>query len=218
MKKTKKILSCLLALALAFNFLLPMVVVAKEEEKLINVVLYEDEYNYITTQLPENLANDENYINKLKADNVAEILSQVNSESCCSMREDGNVVKPSFVTPEKPDTPDRKLLGPCKTWSLSSVKSQVGKSAWTKYVNTLTTSSAEAAFKALLKYLKKPLKGSLPFIFVGLVADFINNVESWWAETLYLLETKKIRYVKQCIYENLKGDYPKVFNIITRVK
>lgn len=218
MKKAKKMLSCLLALALAFNFLLPSVVIAKEEEKLINVLLYEDGYNYITTQLPENLANDENYINKLKAENVAEILSQINSKSCCSMRENGNVIKPSFVTPEKPDTPDRKLLGPCKTWSLSNVKSQVGKSAWTKYVNTLTTLSAEVAFNALLNYLKKPFKVSLPLIFVGMVADFISARESWWAETLYLLETKKIRYVKQCIYENLRGDYPKVFNIITRVK
>lgn len=46
----------------------------------------------------------------------------------------------------------------------------------------------------------------------------MNAQNKYWAENLYLLEIRKIKAIKQCIYENLRGEYPKVFNIIERVE
>ncbi len=42
--------------------------------------------------------------------------------------------------------------------------------------------------------------------------------DKWWAESLYQLQSHLIRYLKQCIYKINKGEYPKIFNIIGRVK
>lgn len=58
----------------------------------------------------------------------------------------------------------------------------------------------------------------LPLFFLDLAVSFVNARSKYWAENLYLLETRKIKAIRQCIYENLRGDYPKVFNIIERVK
>lgn len=42
--------------------------------------------------------------------------------------------------------------------------------------------------------------------------------EKWLSESLAMMLKGKIRYVEQRIYENLTGDYPKVFVETERVK
>lgn len=64
----------------------------------------------------------------------------------------------------------------------------------------------------------KAIIAGLPLLFLDISVSFINSQNEYWSQNLYLLETRKIKAIRQCIYQNLKGDYPKVFNIITRVK
>ena len=77
-------------------------------------------------------------------------------------------------------------------------------------------------FAALLVY--KGISGAkvtiagLPLLFLDISVSFINSQNEYWSQNIYLLETRKIKAIRQCIYQNLKGDYPKAFNIITRVK
>lgn len=81
---------------------------------------------------------------------------------------------------------------------------------------------AEAGLAALLAHKgisgRKAMIAALPLLFLDIYVSFVNAHDKYWSENLYLLETRKIKAIRQCIYENLKGDYPKVFNIIERVK
>lgn len=77
-------------------------------------------------------------------------------------------------------------------------------------------------FAALLVYKgisgAKAIIAGLPLLFLDISVSFINSQNEYWSQNIYLLETRKIKAIRQCIYQNLKGDYPKAFNIITRVK
>lgn len=48
--------------------------------------------------------------------------------------------------------------------------------------------------------------------------NFIFYKDKWWAESLYQIQSHLIKYLKKCIYKINKGEYPKIFNIIERVK
>lgn len=223
MKKTLKIFSFVLVIMLVSNIIIPIISLANNDITEVEVTIYEDEDRIITTKMPKNLAENKIYLDYIVSTQIQPMLKELEKPlGGCSLELRKVLIQPFFVTPEQPKTPDRKLLKPCKTWTLSDVKSRVGVPAWTKYVNVLTMRGSEAGLAALLAHKgisgRKAMIAALPLLFLDIYVSFVNAHDKYWSENLYLLETRKIKAIRQCIYENLKGDYPKVFNIIERVK
>lgn len=223
MKKIHKAILMVLAIFMLSNTILPSISSASEDSSTINVTLYEDKNKIISTNLPKQLAEDKNYINSLITTDVKNIIDNYELENNDFYLTSTKVFSNYYVTPEQPKAPDRELIGKCKKWTLSDVEAQVKRnakaSAWTNYVNTATTSGASYALSKLVKSMGySNIYASLPVFFIGIVSDGINMNNKWWAESLYQLQSHQIRYLKQCIYKNNKSEYPKVFNIIERVK
>lgn len=225
-KKTLKMFSLILAIMLTSNAIFPVISLASNDITEVEVTLYEDEDRIITTTMPKNLAEDKIYLDYIISTQIKPMLKELeNSPKECSLGLKKGTMQPFFVTPEQPKTPDRKLLGPCKVWTLADIERKIksfdgGVTAWAQYFDTFTSTLAGAAFDKLMITLFKTaaIKSTIPMFFVGIFADGINKSKAWWAESLYLLTARKISKVRQCIYENLRGDYPKVFNIMERVK
>ena len=223
MKKIHKTILMVLAIFMLSNTILPSISSASEDSKTINVILYKDKSKIITTNLPKHLAEDKNYINSLLTTDVKNILDNYEFENNDLYLTSTKNFSSYYVTPEQPKTPDRELIGKCKKWTLSDVEAQVKRnakaSAWTNYVNTVTTTTSSYALSKLLESMGySNIYAALPVFFIGIVTDSINDNNKRWAESLYQLQSHQIRYLKQCIYKNNKGEYPKVFNIIERVK
>lgn len=150
-KKTLKIFSLILAIMLTSNVIFPAISLASSDITEVEVTLYEDEDRIITTTMPKNLAEDKIYLDYIINTQVKSMLKELeNSPRKCSLDLNKGKMQPFYVIPEQPKTPDRKLLGPCKTWTLADVKARVGTAAWTKYVNAVTMRGAEAGLATLL--------------------------------------------------------------------
>ena len=69
-----------------------------------------------------------------------------------------------------------------------------GFTAWTKYFNTITSTSAGVGFDTLMRTIFKTVtvKSTISMIFACIVAEEINDRRDWWTESMYLLATKKI--------------------------
>ena len=134
-----KIFSLLLAIILISNATFSAISLASNDITEVEVTLYEDENRIITTTMPKNLAENKKYLDYIISTQIKPMLEELeNSTGECSLNFKKGIMQPVYVLPEQPKTPDRKLLGPCKTWTLADVKARVGTAAWTEYVNTLT--------------------------------------------------------------------------------
>lgn len=214
-RKTAK----LLCLVLLISFIFPniqSVSEASNNNELMSIIVYQDEERIITTEIPKKLSNDQNFINKIKRDYL-ESLGDTSHSSIFLLRR--REVTPFYVTPEQPPRPTRKLLSTTR-WYASDIKKRLAaEKRGAEILKKAGTGTIAEATAAILDILGTGGYASLGrIIFNGYTNYITQKSQKWLTESLVMITRGQIRYVEQRIYENLAGDYPKVFVEHVRVK
>lgn len=133
-----------------------------------------------------------------------------------------STVKTYGYAPGQPSnpSPDRRLMF-TRYMTLSSIKSHAnfygGVNTFTNYFNN---PFADAAIANGIKYLAQKIGVSVSAFGIS-VAGWVfsvgvSNQATWWNDTYKMIIKKQITGLKYECFENLKSDYPKVFNVYTR--
>lgn len=218
MESISKKICKLLSLVLVISFILPTMFTVSEASsdiELVSIVIYEDSQKIVSVEVPKNLSNNKVFLEKIKND----YLNNISSYSNLTTSTLRSVATPFYVTPEQPPKPTRKLIS-VKRWGLSELKSRL---AATKKGNeiirkALGSDVADIAVSIMEVYGANGVASLTQSLLKGFYNFVGGRSEKWLSESLAMMLKGQIKYVEQRIYENLAGDYPKVFVETVRVK
>ena len=184
------------------------------EENLVEVILYEDGDTLITTQIPKELVHDTKFREELYLEAIHSIFMYDEN-----LYNDNYQIIPFSAKPEPTPKPDRKLISK-KTWNKTELNNRLKATKdGRKIFNKIGTSSLSQLITTILDYYTKGIWSSVGRLcLTGFSEYFYVKSERWLSESIAMLAKNQIKYIEQSIYENLKSEYPKAFNIIRRVK
>lgn len=219
MLSIKRKIAKLLLLVLLISFIFPniqSVSEASDNTEFMSIIVYQNEERIITTEIPKKLSNDQNFINKIKRDYLESLGDNLGS-SIFSLHK--REVTPFYITPEQPPKPTRKLLL-TNRWYASDIKKRLAEEKrGAEILKKALTGTVAEATTIILDILGAGGYASLARIIFNGYTDYITQKsQKWLTESLVMIARGQIRYVEQRIYQNLAGDYPKVFVEHVRVK
>lgn len=122
------------------------------------------------------------------------------------------------MLPEKPEKPSRKLISVDKMYSKQVKQRLESTKEGRKIINEVLNNPLTYATTALADYLT-----GKSFTFLSNFLSKLYNYRAekeveWLSESLAMMIKGEIRYIELKIYENLSGEYPKVFIERKRIK
>ncbi len=211
----KKAIIKLLSFIIIVSFVCPPISQASNNSEYVVKIIYQDQNKIVTANIPNNLSENKYYLDKIKTQYLESLNKTVNFNNF-----DRNYIEmPLFVTPENPPRATKKLIS-LKRWGYNDVirklsETKKGNAAMRKAIN----SNVPQAVAAIIDLLGGKGVASLARALFGVYSEYLSYVsEKWLAESAVLILKGRIRYVEQRIYQNLAGDYPKVFVEHRRVK
>lgn len=198
------------------SFLLPVypsISIAKNiDEKMKSIIIYEDNDKLVTTKIPNELSENKEFLNRIRS----EYLKNSNEKNN-SFKTDNNIT-PYYVLPEKPEKPSRKLISVDKMYSKQVKQRLESTKEGRKIINEVLNNPLTYATTALADYLT-----GKSFTFFSIFLSKLYNYRAekeveWLSESLAMMIKGEIRYIELKIYENLSGEYPKVFIERKRIK
>lgn len=211
MKSITKKITKLLSLVLVISFIFSSrynISDANSDLELVFVVIYEDSDRTVSIEVPKNLSNNEMFLNKVRNDYLNTINSSLNLTTYTLK----GAVTPFYITPEQPPKPARKLLSRQRWYKNDIIARLKEEKRGAEILRRVGSSNLAEGTAIILDILGAEGYASLGrVIFNGSNNYLTQKSQKWLSESLSMIIKGQIRYVEQRIYQNLAGDYPKIF-------
>ena len=211
MKSITKKITKLLSLVLVISFIFSSrynISNANSDLELVFVVIYEDSDRTVSIEIPKNLSNNEMFLNKVRNDYLNTINSSLNLTTYTLK----GAVTPFYITPEQPPKPARKLLSRQRWYKNDIIARLKEEKRGAEILRRVGSSNLAKGTAIILDILGAGGYASLGrVIFNGYNNYLTQKSQKWLSESLSMIIKGQIRYVEQRIYQNLAGDYPKIF-------
>lgn len=148
------------------------------------------------------------FLNKVRNDYLNTINSSLNLTTYTLK----GAVTPFYITPEQPPKPARKLLSRQRWYKNDIIPRLKEEKRGAEILRRVGSSNLAEGTAIILDILGAGGYASLGrVIFNGSNNYLTQKSQKWLSESLSMIIKGQIRYVEQRIYQNLAGDYPKIF-------